>query len=255
MIWLWTYFRAIAGGIFFVGYTMFIAVGIVLFGSLNQTKILNAIIWYWAYFPLKFLGIEVKAFGVENLPRARGGLFVFNHQSHFDILAFHLVADLTVRFGAKIELFKIPLFGHGMRAAGALPIVRENRSEVFKVYKESEIRIARGESFILAPEGTRQATPKIGSFKKGPFMFAINAKAPLIPTVIVGSYEVMSKHDWLPNVGRMKRTIEIHFLKPIDTMGKENQIAELTNQVHDEMEKCFNERHAVMYPEATSPAK
>lgn len=249
MILLWSYLRGFVGIIFSVVWTILIAISVVAFGTFNQTRIINRLVYYWALFPLKILGIKVKAYGLENLPRSRGAIFVFNHQSLFDILAVHLVTDITIRFGAKIELFKIPVFGHGMRAAGALPIVRENRSEVFKVYREAEGRTGKGESFILAPEGTRQLTPQIGNFKKGPFMFAVNAKAPVIPTVIVGSFEAMPKKDLLPNLGRMSRTIEVHFLKPVDTLGKEKEISELTQSVHDEMKRVFDERHKILYPE------
>ncbi len=248
MIWLFTFFRAVVGTLFFIFWTIVTATLILIFGSFKKTHILNRLIFYWTYFPLAIYGIDVKAFGLENLPRNHGAIFVFNHQSHFDILAVHRVVDITLRFGAKIELFKIPLFGHGMTIAGALPIVRDNRAEVFRVYKESEIRLKHGESFILAPEGTRQPTPKIGSFKRGPFNFAANAKADIIPTVIIGGYEVMSKKDWLPCVGRLKHRIEVHFLKPVSTEGRENDIGALADEVRLQMETCFNQRHQVLFP-------
>ncbi len=248
MILLWTYVRGFFGMAFLLTWTMLVALSIFIVGSFKLTKIVNTIIYFWVSIPLKILGIEVKTFGMENVPRGAGAIFVFNHQGIFDILAVHLVSNFQIRFGAKIELFNIPVFGHGMRAAGALPIVRENRSEVFKVYKEAESRIANGESFILAPEGTRQKTPHIGPFKKGPFMFAVNAKAPIIPTVLVGSFEVMPKGALLPNLGRMKRTIEVHFLKAVDTSGKEKEIAALAQSVQLQMTECFNERHKILYP-------
>jgi 1-acyl-sn-glycerol-3-phosphate acyltransferase len=248
LIKLFTLLRAVIGTLFFILWTIVIATGVLIFGSFRQTHILNRLIFYWTYFPLAFYGIRVKAFGLENLPRGMGGLFVFNHQSHFDILAVHRVVDVTMRFGAKIELFKIPLFGRGMRIAGALPIVRDNRAEVFRIYKEAEVRFSRGESFILAPEGTRQPTPKLGSFKRGPFSFAANAHVKIIPTVIVGAYEVMSKKDWLPMIGRLSGTIEVHFLAPVSTLGRENKLAELAEEVRLQMEACFIERHRLLFP-------
>ena len=248
MILAWSIVRGFFGFIFLVAWSFFIAACIFVLGSFKLTKIVNIVIHYWVSIPLKILGIEVQTFGIENVPRQSGAIFVFNHQGIFDILAVHLVADFQIRFGAKIELFNIPIFGHGMRAAGALPIVRENRVEVFKVYKEAEVRIANGESFILAPEGTRQRVPEIGRFKKGPFIFAVNAKAPILPTVLVGSFEVMPKGALLPNIGRLKRIIEVHFLKPVETTGKGDAIDQLTESVRVEMKKCFDERHKLMYP-------
>src|SRR5690606_17085370 len=106
-----------------------------------------------------------------------------------------------IRFGAKIELFKIPFFGRAMRAVGTLPIARENRAGVFKIYKEAERQFSRDVIFVLAPEGTRQKEPRIGRFKKGPFIFAINARVPIIPAVLRGAHEVLPKKSLLVNVG------------------------------------------------------
>ena len=107
MILLWSIVRGFFGYIFLILWTLFIAFSIFILGSFKQTKIVNIIIYAWVSLPLKILGIEVKSFGRENLPRQRGAIFVFNHQSIFDILAVHLVTDIQIRFGAKIELFKI----------------------------------------------------------------------------------------------------------------------------------------------------
>ncbi|QLY23899.1 1-acyl-sn-glycerol-3-phosphate acyltransferase [Bdellovibrio sp. KM01] len=175
----------------------------------------DQIVYAWTRTTCWMFGVKVIVKGWENVPKG-GYLYVFNHTSFFDIFAMSGYLG-SFRFGAKIELFNIPVFGWGMRRAGILPIARNRREEVFKVYKEAEKRIANGERFALAPEGTRQHQETLGSFKSGPFIFAINAKAPIVPVVVKGAAAIMPKGNWVPNWGVWTRTITLEVLPPVDT--------------------------------------
>jgi 1-acyl-sn-glycerol-3-phosphate acyltransferase len=164
----------------------------------------------------RMFGVKVHVEGEENIPRG-GAVFLFNHSSFFDIFA---VAGYIrgVRFGAKIELFKIPIFGWAMRRTGTLPIARHRKEEVFKVYKEAEDRLRAGEKIALAPEGTRQETEeKLGHFKAGPFVFAISAQVPVVPVVIKNASYILPKDSYLPNLGTWSRHITVRILPPIET--------------------------------------
>ncbi len=170
---------------------------------------------WWGVISCKMFGVQVKVMGLENIPPG-GGVYLFNHTSFFDIFA--MVGYLpSVRFGAKIELFKIPVFGWAMRRVGILPIARRNREEVFKTYKEAEARLQAGEHIALAPEGTRQAEEKLGQFKAGPFVFAIRAQVPIIPIVIKKASHILPKHSYFPNLGTWSRQIQIWILPAIET--------------------------------------
>src|SRR5690606_10302576 len=119
-------------------------------------------------------GVRLTVEGLENLP-AEGCIMVFNHSSHFDIFALAAGITKSSRFGAKIELFKIPVFNWAMRTVEVLPIRRRQRDQVLKLYEDSVPRVHSGESFYLAGEGSRQPTDQVGEkFKSGPFIFAID---------------------------------------------------------------------------------
>jgi 1-acyl-sn-glycerol-3-phosphate acyltransferase len=179
---------------------------------------------------------------LENVPKDHGVLFLFNHQSHFDILSIHASQFRRMRFGAKIELFKFPFFGSAMRLSGVLPIARENREEVLQVYRDAQKKFAEGWSFILAPEGTRQSKPEIGRFKKGPFLFAIAAQVPIVPIVIKGADQILSKGGIWINMGVWSRTIEMRYLAPIETRGLTNaDLGALTEQVREIFVKAYAE--------------
>ncbi len=137
-----------------------------------------------------------------------------NHVSWYDI--FTLLAILPrYRFVAKAELFKIPLFGPAARRAGTIPIQRENRKAAFQAYDEAAREIRGGASVVVCPEGTRGDSYALRPFKKGPFVLAIAAGAPIVPVVVYGTREVQPKGSFVIRSG----TVHVHFLDEIPTTG------------------------------------
>ena len=209
-----SYPRSIIGTLLLPLHTLYCSVAMIVLSSFPGTRPLqDRLVIYWTIGACWIFGVKVEVHGKENVP-AGGCLFVFNHTSFFDIFTMNGYLP-PFRFGAKIELFKIPVFGWAMRRAGILPIARDRREEVFKVYREAEIRIRAGERFALAPEGTRQKSEKLGSFKAGPFVFAINAKAPLVPVVVKGAAAIMRKGQIVPNAGLWTTTVTLTVLPAV----------------------------------------
>lgn len=184
-----------------------------------RNKSIDFLSWAWGRSIQWAFNMHVHLSGEENIPQG-GCLFVFNHTSHFDILSIYGRLKKSARFGAKIELFKIPLFGSVLRSAGMLPIVRTDRAAVLKLYSESISRVHAGESFLLAAEGTRQTAPGIGTkFKSGPFIFAIDGQFPIVPIVIKGATACLPKGRMLPCTDRWRYDIYLKILPPIATKG------------------------------------
>ena len=146
-----------------------------------------------------------------------------------------------LRFGAKAELFKIPIFAQTMRAMGTLPIARNNREEVYKIYEEAKARFANREKFALSPEGGRFYTGgPLAPFKAGPFLFAMSAGAPLVPLVIIGAYEALPKGGFLFNSSHWKHTITIKILEPVKTEGVAPSLRrELQDLVYERMNRVW----------------
>lgn len=210
--------RSLFGAMFFIVATLLLSLAMIVVSLIFPERNLQSkIMEIWGRLGLAFFGVDLEVLGKENIPQG-AGLFLFNHSSFFDIFAM-MAAFSDFRFGAKIELFKIPFFGRAMRMAGILPIARNKREEVFKIYEEAHHRAQQGEKFALAPEGGRNYDGKLLPFKAGPFIFAINSKLCLIPTVIQGAHEIMSKKALLPNTKARKRIIRVSYLPPISVQG------------------------------------
>src|ERR1700737_2170414 len=85
--------------------------------SLWDARSADPILRVWARAILAAAGVQLEVRGLENVP-ARTCVVVSNHQSHFDALAILTALRRHVRFVAKRELFRIPIFGQALRATG-----------------------------------------------------------------------------------------------------------------------------------------
>lgn len=208
----------------------------------GNSRLDDWIIVSWGRITCFLSGVRIVVEGRENIPK-EGCLFLFNHASFFDIFAMAAAFD-GLRFGAKAELFKIPVFGKVMRMVRTLPIARDNREEVIKIYEEAKRRFAEGEQFALSPEGGRFYNPEhLFPFKAGPFIFAMSAGAPLVPVVVSGAYEALPKGSFLFNNFQWKHTITLKVLEAIPTEGYSvEQRRDLQKIVYNRMDKLWTER-------------
>jgi 1-acyl-sn-glycerol-3-phosphate acyltransferase len=167
----------------------------------------------WARSILAVSGIRVSVRGLERIDRERAYIFMSNHMSNFDIPV--LLGHLPVQFRwlAKAELFRIPLFGRAMRAAGYISIDRSNRAAAFDSLEQAAERTRRGASIMIFPEGTRSLDGNLKAFKKGGFVMAIAAGVPIVPVVIRGTHAIMPKSTLLIR----PRDVTLEVQEPIDT--------------------------------------
>lgn len=191
---------------------------------------------FWCRTTCKIFGVRVKVYGAENVGD-ESALFLFNHTSFFDIFAIQS-AFQHVRFGSKIELFAIPIFGQAMRLFGILPISRNNREKVIQVYKGAHSRAEKGEQFVLSPEGGRGASGELLPFKAGPFIFAINSKMKIVPVIVRGALEVMDNKTYVPNTHKLCSNITLEVLPMVDAADyTEENYKDLKNKVYEQMKK------------------
>jgi 1-acyl-sn-glycerol-3-phosphate acyltransferase len=233
--------RSLIAIVYFIFITIvlgvFVIVLAIFFGTSPSQQIKTLQDWVirmWSQSSLWFFGVQLDVHGLENLITENGGLILFNHTSHFDILAIYALIPQS-RFGAKIELFSIPIFGRAMRSVGALPIARKNRNEVFRIYKEAQDRFKKGQLFVLSPEGTRQSDEQfLAPFKKGPFIFAKDAGVPLQPIVIQGASKILPKHELIANRNAWISKIQITIFPQVSS--KNESVEKLQSQIFEIMQ-------------------
>lgn len=169
----------------------------------------------WAKMILFASPLKVTINGLSNVDPSKSYIYMCNHQSNYDIPVLMGCLPVQFRWLAKAELFKIPIFGRGMRSAGYISIDRFNRESAFESISEAAERIKGGVSVMIFPEGTRSIDGKIRPFKKGGFVLAVDARVPIIPVVLHGTRSIMRK-------GKLRITpghVTMNILPPVDTSG------------------------------------
>lgn len=222
--------------------TLFFSILIFIFLPFDKKYLyINKFILNWAKFSCWLYGVEIKLTGAEAFIPG-GAILLFNHRSFFDIFALSRFFP-QIRYGAKIELFSIPIFGYAMRAVGTLPIPRQNREAAIHILREAYSRAQRGQKFALSPEGGRNSGKGLLPFKAGPFVFAIEAGVPLLPVVIIGAEDVWPKGSLLPALKSWHSKIDLKILPPVSVdgftvKGRDKLQAEVYNLMDKELLSC-----------------
>lgn len=148
----------------------------------------------WSGLLLGLAGVRVEVEGAENLRVGGPQVLVSNHQSLFDILALFAALPVSLRFVAKMELSRVPLFGRAMRRAGHVFIDRGDRSQAVEAMTQAGERMREeGLSLGLFPEGTRSPEGRLQPFKKGAFVLAIDTQTDLAPVAVEGGAAILPK--------------------------------------------------------------
>lgn len=153
----------------------------------NKISYLPGIIW--GKFVCYIFFINVKVSGLENIDRKQSYVFAANHQSAFDILAVYGWLPYIFKWLLKIELRKVPFLGAACQAAGHIFVDRSNPIAAKQSMAKAVEQLQNGISVVIFPEGTRTKTGKLGKFKRGAFLLAMELKLPIVPITISGSYE------------------------------------------------------------------
>jgi 1-acyl-sn-glycerol-3-phosphate acyltransferase len=146
---------------------------------------------------LTFAGIRYRVIGREHVPPNRAVVFCSNHQSNVDPPVLFQALHRRLHILYKAELSKLPVLGRALQIGGFIPVPRENRDEAFKAIERAAESIRVGNSFLIFPEGTRSRTDELLPFKKGGFVMALTAQAPIVPVAVSGGRASMRKGSWV----------------------------------------------------------
>ena len=159
----------------------------------------------WAGLILKTTGVHVRVSGLEHLQPGRSYVFAANHQSIYDIPIVFTSIPFQLRIVAKESLGRIPFMGWHLRRAGHLLVDRRNPGA--DIVQKMRRLVGESSSLIVFPEGTRSVDGRLGRFKKGSFLVAIDAGLPVVPVSISGSRHVMKKGQLTVRRGEVELTI------------------------------------------------
>lgn len=197
-------------------------------GDLARTTVDERARWFGQRV-VKILDVDLHITGRERVPADRAYVYMSNHQSHLDIpMLYAALPSPTIRMLGKKELFQIPIWGRGLRAAEFIEVDRSNHQRAMKSIEYAAQLVRDGVSIYLAPEGTRSRDGTIGKLKKGGFHLALGTGAPIVPVAIRGTIDI------LPRGGRVMQTgrrVDVTIGSPIQV--KDHTLDDLMAQVRD----------------------
>jgi 1-acyl-sn-glycerol-3-phosphate acyltransferase len=167
---------------------------------------------------LRLSGIRVHTRNGERIQHGRAAVYAINHTSNVEPpIAFKVLSDLfpRLRILYKAELRKLPILVRAFDIAGFVPLERGNREQSLPAIERAADALREGNSFLIFPEGTRSRTGDLLPFKKGGFIMAIKAQAPVVPVAISGARNAMRKGS--PIIRPVDITVA--FGEPIPTAG------------------------------------
>ena len=172
--------------------------------------------------------------GAENIPQSGRVIIASNHVSYLDVLFlthFLFRNGRAPRYIGKEGVFRTPIVGRILLAAGQIPVLRESKDAAQAL--EHAIRLLEsGHCLGVYPEGTltRDANGWPMIAKTGLARLAIITQSPVVPVAQWGSQIVMPTYE--RKVKFFPRTpIKILAGKPLDLKqwyGKENDPVALT---------------------------
>jgi 1-acyl-sn-glycerol-3-phosphate acyltransferase len=155
----------------------------------------------WARTLLALAGVHVRVKDGAQLPRNRSFVVVANHESFCDVLVLLAHLPLQVRFLAKRSVFRVPILGWSIAAAGFIPVDREARSRSAGAVEAALRRLQGGRSVVVFPEETRSPTGELLPFKKGAALLALRSGLPILPIALAGTFRVLPRGTLLITPG------------------------------------------------------
>jgi glycerol-3-phosphate O-acyltransferase/dihydroxyacetone phosphate acyltransferase len=130
-------------------------------------------------FMLRIFFRRVESEGLERVPGDGPVMFVLNHpNSLVDPVFILCLAPRPVSFLAKAPLFRIPIVGSLVRAAGSIPVERKqdagaDLTKNREMFARVRAHLARGGAVALFPEGTSHSDPRMKPMKTGAARIAL----------------------------------------------------------------------------------
>ncbi len=167
----------------------------------------------WASALVREAGVVLDITGLEHAKPGEPFVIMSNHASHFDVPIVFSAVPGPMRMVAKKELFRIPVFGRAMTAAGFVRIDRSNHERALASLDACLGMLARGTRVWIAPEGTRSRDGALLPFKSGGFHLALDARVRILPVALIGTASVVARGSAIVHHGR---TVGVRILPPID---------------------------------------
>ena len=187
---------------------------------------------------------EVK--GLENLPKESPFIIAANHSSYMDHLIMSLLVehlDRKIHVLAKKEHFDNIFKNIWHTYIGAIPLDREKGGK--RTLKLAVKALKEGKIIGIHPEGTRSLTGKLQKAKTGVARLALEAKVPVVPIGLIGTFEILPKGKYIPKMKKAAMNIgkPMHFEKYYNKRISKKILREVTTDIMKEIARLSRQKY------------
>jgi 1-acyl-sn-glycerol-3-phosphate acyltransferase len=186
----------------------------------------------WSWLILATTGVEVTVSGLDRIVAGKTYVFVANHQSIYDIPCLFWNIPFQLRIIAKESLGSFPMLGPHLKRTGHM-LVDRSKPDRSGIFGWASRLTANGLSLIVFPEGTRSRDGRMGKFKGGSIMLAMQAGLPIVPISVIGSRHVMKKGELTTKPGRVTLIVHDPIATVPDPEPSVTAVRELANRIRD----------------------
>lgn len=147
-------------------------------------------ITFMAYFNMFY---KIDEIDKQNFPKKGAYVLCSNHIHWMDPLLYVCENKRMVYVIGKEELFDNKIKNWVMRRLGVIPVKRDNSGTNIDSIENAIKKLEDGNLLLIYPEGTRNALLEDIKPKKGIAFIALEARVPIIPMAMVGSFKRHTK--------------------------------------------------------------
>jgi 1-acyl-sn-glycerol-3-phosphate acyltransferase len=207
--------RSIVTYVVVIGYILVVGpVGLLIAVAFRWKGGLFALGHGGVWLALTLAGIRWRVVGRENRPQG-AAVYCSNHESNVDPPVLFEVLHRRLHILYKAELRTFPIMATVFDVGGFVPVDRADREKAFASIARGAESLRAGNSFLIFPEGTRSRSGELLPFKKGGFIMAIQAQAPVVPVAVQGGRASMRKGSGIVR----PVTVSVRIGTPIPTTG------------------------------------
>ena len=170
--------------------------------------------------PFMYFVARYVLHGTENVPKSGAFVLSPNHYSNIDPVVIGVgmwKVGRMPRYLAKASLFRVPVLGWMLRAAGQVPVERAGGDRTSDPLAAARAIADNGFAVVIYPEGSLTRDPNSWPMrgKFGAVRTALEADIPLIPAASWGAQEILPRYSKRISLFPRK-TVHIRFGTPLD---------------------------------------
>ncbi len=189
-------FSLIAFIVFFTGSIFLTIAGVIILFLIPATKekrklIFHVVLKNTAWLMIYIMGnVKKDVLGFSKERFSNPAIIICNHQSHIDVLLIlMLYPKIIILTNEWVQ--KNIFYSFIVKMADFYPVIDRIENHIEKIGE----RVSNGYSVLVFPEGSRSVLPKIRRFHKGAFYLAEKLKLDILPVILHGVGDCITKGE------------------------------------------------------------